>query len=226
MVPEGRSLRVGRGSRDDEIFKSRAIPQGCWYGEGFVGEVAHIHAKPLGTRLTLTPCPSSQLPRGVGPVLRHHHTAQFAAVPGGRQDGRASGRRAAEDGAPAQQEQPQVPGHHHGLPAAAGLWQPGEQGVLRPAPSPASQSARAQSAQHQLLAPSPYPFPVKYEYTQLDIFHRRTEYFEDKEKEKSHCPHATTAISICFPQGHPVGSFVRGCSHGKCTTLHLFSAYF
>lgn len=58
--------------------------------------------------------------------------------------------------------------------------------------APPHSPPRAPSAQQQLLALSPYPFSVKYEYTQLDIFHRRTEYFEDKEKEKkslSSCNH-------------------------------------
>ena len=80
----------------------------------------------------MNPLPPSQLPCGVGLVLCHHHAAQPAALPGGCQDGSAPGRRTAEDGAPAQQEQPQVPGHHHRLPAAPGLWQPGEQGGLSP----------------------------------------------------------------------------------------------
>ena len=75
-----------------------------------------------------SPVSPRQLSHRVCALLRNHHTPQPAAAPGRSKDGRASGRRPAEDGSPAEQEQPQVPGHHHRLSATAVLWKPGEQG--------------------------------------------------------------------------------------------------
>ncbi len=71
-----------------------------------------------------------QFPYGVSAVLRHYHVTQPVTAPGGSQDGGASGRWTATDGPSSEKDQPQVPGHHHRLPAAAVLQQSGEQGVI------------------------------------------------------------------------------------------------
>ncbi len=69
-----------------------------------------------------------QFSYGVSAVLRHYHVTQPVTAPGGSQDGGASGWWTATDGPSSEKEQPQVPGHHHRLPAAAVLRQSGEQG--------------------------------------------------------------------------------------------------
>lgn len=68
-----------------------------------------------------------QFASGVGAVLRDHDTAQPTVAPGGLEDGRAAGRRTAEDGGAAAAQQRQVPGHCDGLSADPSLRQPGEQ---------------------------------------------------------------------------------------------------
>ena len=73
-----------------------------------------------------------QLTGGISAILRHHHPPQPAAPPGRGQNGGAFGWRAAENGSPAKEKQPQVPRHHHRLSAAVVLWQPGEQGEQIP----------------------------------------------------------------------------------------------
>lgn len=75
-----------------------------------------------------------QFTSGISLVLRHHHPPQPAAAPRRCQDGGASRRWPAEDGSPIEKEQSQVSGHHHRLPAAPVLWQPGEQGEERTSP--------------------------------------------------------------------------------------------
>lgn len=67
-------IRVGLGSRDNETLVKRCFHRGVGM-QGFLGEVSLHLGQALGTRRPFTRCPPFQLPRGVGPVLRHHHAA-------------------------------------------------------------------------------------------------------------------------------------------------------
>lgn len=68
MVPVGRGevlcapcIRMGLGSRNEAILTKGYSRVGVGIGEGFLGEVAHVYARPW-TQLTLTPLPTVLAP--------------------------------------------------------------------------------------------------------------------------------------------------------------------